>query len=89
MVLGVDLEVGTPSVEAATSCRIRRVTRQGAQKAEENCSSVARSPSWVSHSVPASTETGSSAGALAAACAGPSRPCTGCVPRNRPSVAAR
>src|SRR4051812_8124481 len=35
----------TPSTMPSTSASVRRVTRQGAQKAEENCSNVARSPS--------------------------------------------
>ena len=34
-----------PGTSSATSPRTRRVARQGAQNAEENCSSVARSPS--------------------------------------------
>jgi hypothetical protein len=34
----------TPSVIPATSARIRRVARHGAQNADENCTSVARSP---------------------------------------------
>ena len=36
--------------------RIRRVARHGAQNAEENCSSVARSPRCASYDVPASTD---------------------------------
>lgn len=45
MVLRVDLDMGHPSTMPATSARVRRVARQGWQKALENCSRVARSPS--------------------------------------------
>ena len=52
VLLGVDLDVRDARARgAATSPRIRRVARQGAQKAEENCSSVARSPSVVAEAV--------------------------------------
>ena len=42
MGLRVDLDVATPSTMSATSVRIRRVARHGAQNAVENCTSVAR-----------------------------------------------
>ncbi len=86
MVLGVDLDVRDPGHAARPRrARIRRVARQGAQKAEENCSSVARSPEPRRRTrVPASTSrarvsTGSPAGGRSAT------PRTWWVPRNRPS----
>jgi hypothetical protein len=59
----------TPSVIPATSARIRRVARHGAQNADENCTSVARSPracpSWSLVRMPLSAGT-DAAGTVAA-----------------------
>jgi len=59
----------TPSVIPATSARIRRVARHGAQNADENCTSVARSPracpSWSLVRMPLSAGT-AAAGTAAA-----------------------
>ena len=54
VVLGVDLDVGDAGDRRRHVASTRRVARQGAQKALENCSSVARSPSVCSMSVPSS-----------------------------------
>ena len=94
----------TPGTAVATSASTWRVARQGAQKAEENCSSVARSPSSVPRSdavrrpgpsVGASVDR--AVGAAADACEVGAASATGVgaasrtrwVPRKRPSVRAR
>ena len=41
----IEVEMLDPGTICATSCRMRRVARQGAQKADVNCTSVACSPS--------------------------------------------
>ena len=94
----------TPGTSSATSARVRRVARHGAQKAEENCSSVARSPSSSARPLSAATSTRVGCGAaarrvsrLAALAPQPrmlrSHLSTSArrrrVPRKRPSAAAR
>ena len=75
----------TPSVIPATSARIRRVARHGAQNADENCTSVARSPracpSWSLVRMPLSAGTDAAgtvaAGTVAAGTAAPGIASTG------------
>ena len=81
VVLGVDLDVGDAWSDRATSSRTRRVARHGAQNAEENCSSVARSPSCRRP-----RRAGQHRHRRPAAVAAPR---TRWVPRNRPSSSAR
>ncbi len=92
----VDIDVRrTPGVNRDDLAeRCGGVTRQGAQNAEENCSSVARSPAWWAHGVPSSSDGSDaprrqygSAGSVGSAWSvGPD---TRRVPRKRPVVAAR
>ena len=72
----------TPGTAAAMSVSVRRVARHGAQKAVENWSRVARSPSFRSKPVVATRST--SEGSTTA-----SAPLTRWVPENRPSTMAR